>query len=101
MFLELRRYPFLGSMIDGAPEEPGVYLLWEDDELTHIAATGRGAASLRARLRDHLAGAICCGCRPTHYSWRLSRLPGVLVSEWLSQYRSKFQIDPRCNRSGP
>ena len=95
MISELRRYPFLGPMIEGAPDELGVYLLWEGDEVTYIGT----ARSIRTRLQDHLSGRDHCSCNPTHYSWKLARFPSVLESELLAEYRYKFKADPRCNRT--
>ena len=99
MVFELRRYPFLGAVIEGAPEEYGVYLLWEHDELTYVGTVDSGSASIRTRLRDHFSGQITCACKPTHYSWRLSRSPGVLAREVLAEYRLKSQTEPRCNKT--
>lgn len=100
MLFELRRYPFLAAVIDGAPHEAGVYVLWEGDELTYIGAAGPGGMTIRSRLLEHLGGQDHCSCSPTHYSWRLARFPHILEREFLGQHKVKLQDVPRCNKAG-
>ena len=47
----VRRYRFTRMVIAGAPEDQGVYALWDGEELIYY---GRG--SIRARLMDHFHG---------------------------------------------
>jgi excinuclease UvrABC nuclease subunit len=98
MQLELTRYPFAGYAIKGAPDDPGVYLLWEAEELAYVGTAPHGA-TLRSRLTDHLEKRSQCDCKPTHYSWRLARNPKLLEKELLDQHRQKFERLPRCNKS--
>ena len=97
---ELRRYPFSTAVVEGAPEEAGVYVLWEGDELTYIGTAGPGDMTIRSRLMEHLLGQDHCSCSPTHYSWRLARFPQVLEREFLGQYKAQRQDMPRCNKAG-
>jgi hypothetical protein len=96
---EMHRYPFDARVIQGAPAEPGVYVLWEGTEVTYIG-TAEPSMTIKQRLLDHLSGQNHCGCRPTHYSWRLAPNPGMVERELLGQYRHKLAALPRCNQAG-
>jgi hypothetical protein len=97
---ELHRYPFDARQIQGAPREAGVYVLWEGTEVTYIGTAEPDVMTIKQRLLDHLSGHNHCSCRPTHYSWRLSRNPGIVERELLGQYRHKLAASPRCNQAG-
>jgi len=99
MFLGMYRYPFATAFIEGAPDEAGVYVLWEGNEVTYIGTAGPGAMTIRSRLVEHIRGQHHCSCNPTHYSWRLARFPQVAERELLSLHKLHFQDVPRCNRA--
>jgi hypothetical protein len=41
------------------PNDPGVYVIWDDDEVLYVGMAGRnGQGGLRNRLRDHASGQI-------------------------------------------
>jgi len=41
------------------PNEPGVYVIWDGDEVVYVGMSGRnGKGGLRNRLRDHSSGQI-------------------------------------------
>lgn len=91
-------FPFTARLLAGAPEEPGVYALWEDGEITYIGhAQGRGT-TIRSRLVDHFAGTLSpCTRRATHYSWEISLKPAAREAELLEDYRKANARLPRCN----
>jgi len=84
-------------MVNGAPEEPGVYALWERGELLYVGSAPPGAATIRSRLMQHFSGEIPCGCSPTDYCWRLTLQPQVLEKEWLGLHKLQSPTPPRCN----
>jgi hypothetical protein len=84
-----RRYRFRRIVIQGAPDDPGVYALWENEELVYY---GR-ASSIRSRLLEHLQE----GARATHYSWEMSRDPAAREAELLREYERIFGRLPRGN----
>jgi predicted GIY-YIG superfamily endonuclease len=89
------RYPFTRRMIDGAPGDAGVYLLYAGARVLYI---GR-AADLRARLQQHLEGAVCeCSRLATHYSWEIVLQPQVRELELLREQRERDGALPPCNR---
>jgi hypothetical protein len=98
MTVDGTRYPFASFAIAGAPDEAGIYVLWEGKELVYVGAAIGGQITIRSRLGEHLAGVRSCGqCRPTHYSWELARNALVRESEFLRQYRAAYSRLPRCN----
>lgn len=80
-----RKWAFKASMIDDAPENPGVYALWEGDRLLYVGRAGGGRDSIRARLMDHYERARDAGPVPTHYSWEISIEPHVRHAEALQE----------------
>jgi hypothetical protein len=95
---ELTRYPFAAYAVTAAPDEPGIYLLWERGELTYIGSTAADA-TIRSILFEHLADPTRCPCRPTHYSWRLARQPKFAEYVLLKDHLARFRSLPRCNKA--
>ncbi len=91
-------FPFTARLIAGAPEEPGIYVLWEDGEVIYIGhAQGRGT-TIRSRLVDHFAGTLSpCTRRASHYSWEISLKPAPRELELIEEYRRANTRLPRCN----
>ena len=68
-----RKWSFKASMIDDAPEHPGVYALWENDTLVRFGRTRPRGDSIRAHLRAlHAFYEAQPDGRPTHYSWEVA-----------------------------
>ena len=97
---KLQRYPFDRRVIQGAPNEAGLYVLWESDELTYIGSVEPPGLTIRQRLLEHWSGRNHCACKPTHYSWRLALYPAELHEDWLRLHSATFQALPRCNKAG-
>ena len=97
MALRNPKYKLTRVLVQGAPSEPGVYALWEEDELIYL---GRAtpAATIRSRLVEHLERRLCpCTERATHYSWELSLRPATREAEFLQEFMAEFGRMPRCN----
>jgi hypothetical protein len=95
---EGRRYSFNRMVIAGAPNEPGVYALWQGDEVIYYGRAGgrnAGEANLRTRLMEHYAARA----EATHYSWEISRVPAARESELLEQFKQAFGRLPRLNKA--
>ena len=99
MLIDGKRYPFVEYAVTGAPPDPGVFALWEGDELIYIGVAQGDGATLQSALRDHLKGMFPCTRGSTHYSWLLARDVKRLEQQVLEEYRGSFQRLPRCNRS--
>jgi len=87
-----RRYKLHRIVLAGAPNEPGVYALWQDDELIYYGRAF-GGATIRSRLMEHYEKQIGA----THYSWEISREPASRERELLLQYQETFGRLPRLN----
>lgn len=91
-------FPFTAKLIAGAPEEPGVYLLWEDGEVIYVGRAGGRGATIRSCLVDHFSGVQGpCTRRATEYSWEMSRDPAGRELAILEAYRTRYSRLPRCN----
>jgi hypothetical protein len=88
-----RRYRFTRVVIAGAPDEQGIYALWDGEEVIYY---GRGP--IRTRLLDHFYGRVDeLTRRATHYGWELCKDPAAREAELLAEYRSVFGRPPRLN----
>lgn len=91
------RYALTAPMVAGAPPDPGVFALWESDELIYYGrADGRGV-TIQSRLREHLEAGDACTRRATHYGWEIAANPRAREAELLSEYRHSHGRLPRCN----
>jgi len=87
-------YRFTSAIVRGAPDNAGVYALWQDGEMIYL---GR-AASIRQRLLDHLERTpLPCTRGATHYSWELSLRAEAREAEFLAQFTLRYGRLPRCN----
>jgi hypothetical protein len=89
-----RRYRFSRVVIAGAPSEPGVYTLWQHEEVIYYGRA-QGEATLRSRLLEHLEN----GVQATHYGWEISREPAARERELLREFRQSFGRLPRLNQA--
>jgi hypothetical protein len=87
-----RRYKFRRIVIAGAPDEPGVYALWQGEELIYYGRAFDGA-TIRSRLMEHYHGKL----EVTHYSWEMSREPIAREGQLLREYLETFGRLPRLN----
>jgi hypothetical protein len=86
-----QRYKFTRTVLQGAPEEPGVYALWDGDELVYYGRAIDGG-TIRARLLVHLERT-----HATHYSWEVCPDPATREAELLRDYRRLYGRAPREN----
>lgn len=98
--MKLPRYPFNRDMVRGAPDEPGVFGLFERDDLIYIGkAMGGEDSSLRARLSAHCSGLHGdCTRKATVYTWEISLVPTLREKEALSSFRLARGTEPRCQQ---
>jgi predicted GIY-YIG superfamily endonuclease len=88
------RYHFTRRMIDGAPADRGVYILYRGAQVLYV---GR-ADDIRARLRQHSEGGVCeCSRQATHYSWEIVLQPRLRELELLREQRERDGALPPCN----
>lgn len=95
MPMSLPRQPFSAWRIAGAADCPGVYVLWEGEELVYV---GRAASGMRKRLMEHYAR----HAKPwdaTHFGLLACERPVEREAELLRSARRAFGRLPRYNAS--
>jgi hypothetical protein len=84
-------------MVAGAPDDPGVYALWENDEVIYYGHARGEGATIQSCLRQHLEGANPCTARATHYGWEISANPRAREVELQNEFEKAHRRLPRCN----
>ena len=69
------RYALTSPMVSGAPNDPGVYALWEDDELIYYGHARGESATIQSCLQQHMRRENGCTAQATHYGWEISANP--------------------------
>lgn len=90
------RYAFNATMVSGAPPDPGVFALWEHDELIYYGRA-QGSGTIQSRLKEYLARSEQCTARATHYGWEITSNPAAREAELLREYERAHGQLPRCN----
>lgn len=82
----------LAALICAAPETPGVYELWDGDEV--LCVRGTHGHTLREELMQALFGV---GTRATHFAWEISFHPTARERELLAEFESEHHRAPILN----
>jgi hypothetical protein len=92
------KYEFTEKNVNNAPDEHGVYALYDDEILIyHGRAAGDGVA-IRSRLQSHFGGDEGpCTRGATHYRREANNSPKHREKELLDEFEAKFGRLPRCN----
>jgi|SRR6185503_16242369 len=86
------KYGFNAWSIAGAPDDSGIYLLWEREELLYVARAQR----IRTQLLEHYARRLAPH-DATHYGWEVVRFPAMREAELLREWKSLTGKLPRYN----
>jgi hypothetical protein len=83
-------------MLHGAPDEHGVYALFDGDELIYVGAAHAGL-TIKTCLLLHEEGAwgLCTG-KATAYAWEITRWASARSTEILAAFCKLHLDDPRC-----
>ena len=84
-----QRYRFNRVGVAGAPEAPGVYALWDGEELVYYGRAG----AIRVALLSHLERTP----RATHYGWEVCSDPATREAELLRDHERLHGRPPRDN----
>ena len=84
-------------MVSGAPNDPGVFVLWENDELIYYGHARGDSMTIQSCLREHLERALACTENATHYGWEISANPRAREAELLREFERANRKLPRCN----
>ena len=101
MALANRHWTFSPLVVSGAPEEPGVYALFEDDELIYYGCAVQGS-TIRAALQEIMTrvhdGRAGCLQRVNRYTWEITYRPRLREAELLREFELAHQHAPHCNQ---
>jgi hypothetical protein len=89
-----RRYRFTRIVISGAPDDAGIYSLFDGEELVYYGRADGAPVTIRARLLDHYYNGAQ---KPTHYSWEICKDPAAREAELLAEHRRAFGRPPKHN----
>jgi hypothetical protein len=93
-----RRYRFTHTVIAGAPDDAGIYALWDGEELIYYGRAQGDGITIRSRLMDHYQGRVDAQTkRATHYGWELCKDPVAREAELLREHQRRFGKPPRLN----
>src|SRR5712672_168602 len=98
-FLALPRYPFTRAAIEFAPEEAGIFGLFDGTELIYIGrAPDRHDHSIRTFLLRHQDGVMGeCTMKATHYTWEIILMGSAArETELLARHFQNHHSEPRC-----
>ncbi len=92
MAIRSPKWLVLAALVVNAPDTPGVYELWDDDELIYVSGThGR-------TLRDELVHELLeLRLGATHFSWEISFAPDRREQELLAEYEAQHHHPPKLN----
>ena len=96
-----RHWSFNPLVVSGAPEEPGVYALLEDDEIVYYGCAMHGS-TIQSALSEILArvnaGHGGCLQRVNRYTWEITYRARLREAELLREFEAANQRAPRCNQ---
>jgi hypothetical protein len=90
----VRRYRFTRIVIAGAPDDRGVFALWDGEELVYYGRADGSGSTIRSRLLDQY---LADPNRATHYCWELCADPTARELELLRKYEGTFGRRPKYN----
>ena len=98
-FMALPRYAFTHGAVQYAPAEPGVFGLFDHEEIIYLGhASDAKGYSIRNLLLMHLDGTFGnCSLKATHYTWEISLSPLDREAEILAGFLRRHNHEPRCH----
>jgi hypothetical protein len=97
-----RHWTFSSLVVSGAPEESGVYALFEDDEVIYYGCAVQGA-TIRSALQEIMTrvrnGGAGCLQRANRYTWEITYRPRLREAELLHEFELENEHAPRCNQA--
>jgi hypothetical protein len=92
MAIRSPKWLVVAALVFNAPETPGVFELWDDDEVVYVGSTHGEHPSLREELVSELARHPA-----THFSWEISFQPAARERELLDEFEVEHHRTPRFN----
>jgi hypothetical protein len=89
------KWLIIAALVTMAPDTPGVFELWDDDELVFVGSTRN--STLRSRLVHDLLESERAA---THFSWEITFHPAAREQELLAEFEREHHRPPRLNARG-
>ncbi len=91
-------YAFTEENVKNAPDQAGVYALFDGHEVINYGRAQGGSVTIRSRLQDHISGREGpCTQEATSYRRELISDPVAREKELLEEHRRLYGRLPRCN----
>lgn len=97
MAIRSPKWLVLATLVAIAPDTPGVFELWDDDEIVFVGATRTDRSTLRTELVHEL---LESGRDATHFSWEITYAPAARERELLAEFEHEHHRPPRLNSRG-
>ena len=94
MAIRSPRWVVVAALVSLAPDTPGVYELWDGDELVYVGRTRDERTTLRGELERCLLDEHVSA---THFSWEISFHPVARERELLAEFERAHHRAPRLN----
>jgi hypothetical protein len=92
------RYAFTEKNVNNAPDEHGVYALYDGDILIYYGRASGDGVTICSRLQSHFRGDEGpCTQGATHYRREVTESPKHREKELLDEFEATFGRLPRCN----
>jgi hypothetical protein len=92
------RYAFTEKNVNNAPDEHGVYALYDGDILIYYGRASGDGVTICSRLQSHFRGDEGpCTQGATHYRREMTESPKHREKELLDEFAARFGRLPRCN----
>ena len=92
------KYEFTKDNVNKAPDQAGVYALYDGDILIYYGRAQGGTVTIRSRLQDHFAGRDGkCTQNATAYRREATTAPVAREKALLEEYQRANRRLPRCN----
>lgn len=99
MTIWTHKWTFTPSLVQDAPEMPGLYALWSGDRVLCVGRAD-GRHTLRKRLLEHLQGSLSPHpARVTHYSWEICLDPAAREAEILRELGTQLSAQAARERT--
>lgn len=97
-FLALQRYSFTREAIQFAPEAPGVYGIFDKEDLIYVGGTDAAHSTIRQCLIGHHGGAYgACTVRANRYTWEITLSCTTRAEALLQSFWERHWSYPRCH----
>jgi hypothetical protein len=93
MAIRSPKWLVIAALVALAPDTPGVFELWDEDELLYLGSTRR-KETLRTELKRELAAHAA---EATHFSWEITFHPEDRWRELLAEFETEHHRRPRLN----